>query len=34
MIDDRAKLAITDNHRYPGMFWTTAKDVLTIHLKK
>lgn len=34
MIDDRAKLSITDNNRYPGMYWTTAKDVLTAHLKK
>ena len=34
MIDDRAKLSITDNNRYPGMYWTTAKDVLTAHLNK
>jgi uncharacterized protein YbjT (DUF2867 family) len=33
MIDDRALLKSTDNERYPNMKWTTAKDVLSNHLK-
>ena len=33
MIDERAILNATDNNRYPGMKWTTAKDVLSAHLK-
>ncbi len=28
MFDGRAKLAPLDNHRYPGVHWTTARDVL------
>ena len=31
MFDGRAKLAPLDNDRYPGMRWTTARDVLTAH---
>jgi NAD(P)-dependent dehydrogenase (short-subunit alcohol dehydrogenase family) len=34
MIDDRALLKSTDNERYPNMQWTSAKDVLSNHLKK
>jgi NmrA-like family len=33
MIDDRALLKSTDNERYPNMHWTSAKDVLSTHLK-
>jgi nucleoside-diphosphate-sugar epimerase len=29
MFDGRAKLAPLDNERYPGMRWTTARDVLS-----
>ena len=29
MFDGRAKLAPLDNDRYPGMHWTTARDVLS-----
>jgi len=29
MFDRRAKLAPLDNDRYPGMRWTTARDVLS-----
>ncbi len=28
MFDGRAKLEPLDNHRYPGIRWTTARDVL------
>jgi hypothetical protein len=31
MFDGRAKLAPLDNDRYPGMRWTTARDVLSAH---
>lgn len=34
MIDDRSKLERTDNDRYPGIAWTTAKDVLAAHVAK
>jgi hypothetical protein len=34
MIDKRAILKSTDNNRYPNIPWTTAKDVLSKHLKK
>jgi uncharacterized protein YbjT (DUF2867 family) len=33
MIDERAILKSTDNERYPNMKWTSAKDVLSKHLK-
>ncbi|CAN5334427.1 hypothetical protein BH09BAC1_BH09BAC1_25820 [soil metagenome] len=33
MIDKRSDLARTDNMRYPGLHWTTAKDVLTVFAK-
>jgi hypothetical protein len=33
MIDERALLKSTDNERYPNMKWTSAKDVLSKHLK-
>jgi nucleoside-diphosphate-sugar epimerase len=29
MLDGRAKLELLDNDRYPGMRWTTARDVLS-----
>jgi hypothetical protein len=29
MFDGRAKLAPLDNDRYPGIRWTTARDVLS-----
>ena len=29
MYDGRAKLEPLDNDRYPGMRWTTVRDVLT-----
>ena len=29
MMDKRATLNITDNNRYPGMKWTTVKDLLS-----
>jgi hypothetical protein len=29
MFDGRAKLEPLDNGRYPGMRWTTARDVLS-----
>ena len=29
MFDGRAKLAPLDNNRYPGMRWTTAREVLS-----
>ena len=29
MFDGRAKLAPLDNARYPGICWTTARDVLS-----
>jgi hypothetical protein len=32
MIDERAKLNQVDNDRYPGMHWTTVRDVLSVHL--
>ena len=31
MLDGRAKLAPLDNDRYPGIRWTTARDVLLAH---
>jgi nucleoside-diphosphate-sugar epimerase len=31
MIDERSDLATTDNDRYPGMRWTTVKDLLSAH---
>jgi uncharacterized protein YbjT (DUF2867 family) len=31
MIDERATLNSNDNNRYPGMHWTTAKELLTAH---
>lgn len=34
MIDERSKLATMDNDRYPGIQWTTVKDVLISHFKK
>jgi nucleoside-diphosphate-sugar epimerase len=30
MFDGRAKLQPLDNDRYPGIHWTTARDVLTV----
>jgi len=33
MIDKRAELTQTDNSRYPGMRWTSAKDLLTAYLQ-
>lgn len=32
MLDGRAKLGPLDNDRYPGINWTTARDLLTAHL--
>ena len=32
MFDGRAKLEPLDNDRYPGMRWTTVRDVLSTHL--
>jgi nucleoside-diphosphate-sugar epimerase len=32
MFDGRAKLEPLDNDRYPGMRWTTARDVFAAHL--
>ena len=29
MFDGRAKLELLDNGRYPGMHWTTVRDVLS-----
>jgi nucleoside-diphosphate-sugar epimerase len=31
MIDERAKLNLVDNERYPNMRWTTVRDVLSMH---
>jgi hypothetical protein len=31
MFDGRAKLAPLDNDRYPGIRWTTARDVLSAY---
>ena len=31
MFDGRAKLSPLDNDRYPGIRWTTARDVLLAH---
>ena len=31
MIDDRSKIDRLDNDRYPGMRWTTVKDLLSAH---
>ena len=31
MIDERSKQNILDNNRYPGMHWTTVKDLLSAH---
>ena len=31
MIDDRSNLDTIDNDRYPGMRWTTVKDLLSAH---
>jgi uncharacterized protein YbjT (DUF2867 family) len=33
MLDGRAKLDPIDNARYPGINWTTARDLLTAHLR-
>ena len=32
MIDERSTLNAIDNNRYPGIKWTTARDVLSAHL--
>ena len=32
MFEGRAKLEPLDNDRYPGMHWTTVRDVLSPHL--
>jgi hypothetical protein len=32
MFDGRAMLQPLDNDRYPGMRWTTVRDLLTKHL--
>ncbi len=34
MLDGRVKLDPLDNDRYPGMRWTTVRDVLAAHVKK
>jgi len=34
MFDGRAKLEPLDNHRYPGLSWTTARDVLSARARK
>ena len=31
MMDERSKLDMLDNNRYPAMHWTTVRDVLTAH---
>jgi len=31
MIDERSNLSILDNNRYPGMRWTTVRDLLSAH---
>ncbi len=31
MIDERSKIDILDNNRYPDIHWTTIRDVLTAH---
>ncbi len=31
MLDDRGKIDRYDNDRYPGMHWTTVKEMLTAH---
>ena len=31
MFEGRAKLEPLDNDRYPGMHWTTVRDVLSAH---
>ncbi|MBC8154325.1 MAG: NmrA family NAD(P)-binding protein [Bacteroidetes bacterium] len=31
MLEGRAKIALYDNDRYPGMRWTTVRDVLSAH---
>jgi nucleoside-diphosphate-sugar epimerase len=31
MIDERSKIDILDNNRYPDIHWTTVRDVLTTH---
>jgi len=31
MIDERAKLKLVDNERYPNMRWTTVREVLSTH---
>ncbi len=31
MIDERSKQSILDNNRYPGMIWTTVRDLLSAH---
>ena len=33
MIDERSKLNMLDNNRYPDMHWTTVRDVLSTHQK-
>ncbi|MBW2123032.1 MAG: hypothetical protein JRH07_14495 [Deltaproteobacteria bacterium] len=34
MFEGRAKLEPLDNDRYPGMRWTTVRDVLSAHLAR
>jgi nucleoside-diphosphate-sugar epimerase len=34
MIDERSKIDMLDNNRYPSMQWTTVKDVLIAHQKR
>jgi nucleoside-diphosphate-sugar epimerase len=34
MIDERSKIDMLDNNRYPSMHWTTVKDVLIAHQKR
>jgi len=31
MIDERSKIAMPDNNRYPGIYWTTVRDLLSAH---
>jgi nucleoside-diphosphate-sugar epimerase len=34
MLDDRGKIDRYDNNRYPGMHWTTVREMLTAHQNK
>jgi nucleoside-diphosphate-sugar epimerase len=34
MLDDRGKIEIYDNDRYPGLHWTTVREMLTAHQNK